>query len=318
LLTFSPRWQLQGEGDAASLLADWAAWVGRQGLGDDVLRVQGLYAEIDAEPHNNQLRASNHPCTGWAGFQAGCALPREVMNVLVTEAARQGIRLAGIWPNLLALFEQANQAHPIAPMRWVLGHQRFLTRDQIARIRDLGLVLTTHTNRHIYKDGDRMLREGVHDMNDLVPLRSLIDSGVQVAFGSDNLPPSLFHPIWHATARKSRSGQRVGEQQAIDRAQALHIATQGGAYLCFEEAQRGRLVPGMLADLAVLTADPLTCADDDLPHIQATRVFVNGRMVFLNSQSHGKSNHDENPNTIFDARSTVGGLHFVCPSCFGR
>jgi predicted amidohydrolase YtcJ len=279
LLTFSPNWHLKGEGDAALLLKDWAAWVGRNGSGDDFLRVQGLYAEIDSDPHNNRLRAANHPCTGWAGFQAGCALPLDVMQVLVQEAARSEIRLCGIWPNILELFELANQAHPIAPMRWVLGHQRFLTRDQIARIKDLGIVLTTHTNRHIYKDGDRMLREGVHDLNDLVPLRSLAESGVPVAFGSDNLPPSLFHPMWHASARKSRGGQVVGESQAIHRSQALEIATQGGAYLCFDEEKRGRLAPGFLADLSLLTADPLSCAEEELPHIQATKVMVNGQFV---------------------------------------
>jgi predicted amidohydrolase YtcJ len=279
LLTFSPNWQLNGQGDAALLLKDWAAWVSRSGMGDDILRVQGLYAEIDSDPHNNQLRASNHPCTGWAGFQAGCALPLDVMKVLVQEAARSSIRLCGIWPNLLDLFEYANQTQPIAPMRWVLGHQRFLTRDQIARIKDLGIVLTTHTNRHIYKDGDRMLSEGMHDLNDLVPLQSLLQSGVPVAFGSDNMPPSLFHPMWHAISRKSRGGQRVGESQAIERNQALKIATQGGAYLCFDEGQRGRLIPGFLADLAILSADPLVCDEEVLPQIQATGVMVNGRFV---------------------------------------
>ena len=279
LLTFSPNWHLNGQGDAALLLKDWAAWIGRNGMGDDFLKVQGLYAEIDLDPHNNQLRAANHPCTGWAGFQAGCALPLNVMKVLVQEAARNAIRLCGIWPNLLDLFEYANETHPIAQMRWVLGHQRFLTRDQIARIKDLGIVLTTHTNRHIYKDGDRMLSEGLYDLNDLVPLRSLIESGVSVAFGSDNLPPSLFHPIWHASARRSRRGQLVGESQAIDRSQALSIATQGGAYLCFDEGRRGRLVPGFMADMAILSSDPLTCAEEELPHIQATSVMVNGRFV---------------------------------------
>jgi predicted amidohydrolase YtcJ len=198
---------------------------------------------------------------------------------LVQESARNQIRLSGIWPNLLDLFEYANKAHPIAPMRWVLGHQRFLTSDQIARIKDLGIVLTTHTNRHIYKDGDRMLREGGHDLNDLVPLRSLMENGVTVAFGSDNLPPSLFHPMWHASARKSRGGQLVGASQAIERHQALEIATQGGAYLCFDEKKRGRLIPGFLADLAILTADPLSCDEAELPHIRATRAMVNGQFV---------------------------------------
>lgn len=281
VLTFSPNWQVQGHGDAAQLLREWSAWLGGRGSGDNWLRLQGLYTELDTDPANNRLRAANHPCTGWAGFQAGSALPQSALEALVIEAARQGIRLAGIWPDLLPLFERANRVHPIAPMRWVLGHQSVLTRAQIDCIKDLGVVITTHTNRHIFKDGDRLLQRQGMDGKDIVPLRSLREAGVEVSFGSDNLPPSLFGPMAHATTRRSRSGQLVGAEQAITREQALHIATRGGAYLCFAEHQRGTLAPGMLADLAVLSADPLTCPDDKLAHIQAELIVVNGRLVSL-------------------------------------
>jgi predicted amidohydrolase YtcJ len=249
--------------------------------------MQGLYTELDKEPGNNRLRAANHPCTGWAGFQAGCGLPQSALEALVVEAAREGIRLAGIWPELLPLFERANRVHPIGPMRWVLGHQSVLTHAQIDCIKDLGLVITTHTNRHIDKDGDRLLQRQDLDANDIVPLRSLREAGVEVSFGSDNLPPSLFGPMAHATTRRSRSGQLVGADQAITRQQALHIATFGGAYLCFAEHHRGTLAPGMLADLAVLSADPLTCPDDVLPQIQAEILVVNGRLVPLPPLTEG-------------------------------
>lgn len=287
VLTFSPNWQVQGHGDAAQLLSEWSSWLGGGGSGDNWLRMQGLYTELDKEPGNNRIRAANHPCTGWAGFNAGCGLPQSALEALVVEAAREGIRLAGIWPELLPLFERANRVYPIGPMRWILGHQSVLTRTQIDCIKDLGLVITTHTNRHIYKDGDRLLqREEVND-NDIVPLRSLLEAGVEVSFGSDNLPPSLFGPMAHATTRRSRSGQVVGADQAITRQQALQIATLGGAYLCFAEHQRGTLAPGMLADLAVLSADPITCPDEILPEIQAEMLIVNGCLVTLPPQTLG-------------------------------
>ena len=43
----------------------------------------------------------------------------------------------------------------------------------------------------------------------------------------------------------------------------------GGAYLTFEEDRKGSIEDGKLADLAVLTDDPLTCAEDDLKDIKA-------------------------------------------------
>jgi len=279
-LVLSPYWGPRGEGQALELLREWSAWLARRGRGDDMLRVQGLYAEIDKDPLNNMLRAGNHPCTGWAGFQAGAALDADTLAPLLAEAARAGIRVAGIWPDLLPLFEQAHRQHPIDDQRWVLGHQPVIDADTQARIRDLGLVLTTHTNRHIYKDGDLWAqRRGATGQDDIVPLRRLRDAGVAVAFGSDNLPVSLFGPIWHAVARRSRGGGLVAPGQALSRQEALDVATRGGAYLTFDEDVRGSIEPGKLADLAVLNADPLSCAEDEIATLHSLLTVVDGHIV---------------------------------------
>ncbi|MDX3906641.1 MAG: amidohydrolase family protein [Pigmentiphaga sp.] len=279
-LVLSPYWGPSGNGQAFELLREWRGWLARRGRGDELLRVQGLYAEIDKDPLNNALRAGNHPCTGWAGFQAGAALPADVLAPLLVEAAGAGIRVAGIWPDLLPLFAAAHRRHPIDGLRWVLGHQPVLDADAIAQIRDLGIVLTTHTNRHIYKDGDLwMQRRGAAGQDDIVPLRRLLDAGVPVAFGSDNLPVSLFGPVWHAVARRSRSGGHVAPAQALSREEALRIATRGGAYLTDDEGLRGSIAPGKLADLAVLNADPLTCAEDDLATLHSLLTVVDGHPV---------------------------------------
>ena len=241
------------------------------------MRLQGFYAEIDADPLNNQLRASNHPCTGWAGFQAGAALPAEVLEPLLIEAAREGIRVCGIWPTLLPLFQAAHRAHPIDDLRWVLGHQPVLTQEMIATVHDLVLVITTHTNRHIYKDGDVWV--GRHKaVNDIVPLRRLLDAGIPVAFGSDNLPVSLFGPISHAVLRQSRNGNPVAPDQAISRAEALTIATMGGAWLTHDESTRGSITPGKLADLVILNDNPLTCAPEALAGLRADHLIIDGRL----------------------------------------
>ena len=276
-LAFSPNWGLQVSGDARQLLSEWGRWLARRGWGDHWLRVQGLYAEIDSDPLNNQLRAGNHPCTGWAGFQAGAALPREALAALLIEAAASGVRIAGIWPTLLPLFEEANRHHPIHDLRWTLGHQPALDRNQIAQICDLGLALTTHTNRHIYKDGDRLAAKYPED--DVVPMRTLIDRGVRVVPGSDNLPPSLFGPIWHVCARQTRSGRIIGPDQRISRMEALRLNTRNGAWLTGDESVRGHIAPGMLADLVVLDANPLECPLERLPGIRARCVIVGGRLI---------------------------------------
>ncbi len=111
---------------------------------------------------------------------------------------------------MLDLFRDVDVEAPISGQRWVFGHIANLTADDIAAIRDLGLVITTHTSSFLYKGGLALLeRLGPEWEDEIVPLRALVDAGVPVSFGSDNLPPSLFHSFWHAVARRERSTVRV-------------------------------------------------------------------------------------------------------------
>ena len=99
---------------------------------------------------------------------------------------------------------------PIRDQRWVIEHVSSLTTDEIARIRDLGVVVTTHTGRYLFKEGELLRsRVGAAAEESIVPLKSLRDAGVHVALATDNVPTSLFHPIWHAIARLDRSSGRA-------------------------------------------------------------------------------------------------------------
>ena len=115
----------------------------------------------------------------------------------------------------------------------------------------------------------------------IVPVRKLLDAGILTALGTDNVPISLFHPIWHTVARLPRGGgPAIAPAQAISREEALRLATRHGAALSFEEDAKGSLEPGKLADLAVLDDDPLTGDLERLPQLRATRTIVGGKVVY--------------------------------------
>ncbi len=291
-LLFSPSWSMVGDAPVGDLLGTWGAWLAGAGLGDDYLRVGGLYALLEQEgdgprsPLENRLRASASPYTGWAGFHFDAGLPRDKLKATLIAAARNNIRCAALTPDIIDLYEEVNRVVPIRDKRWIVGHISTLSKDQIAKIRDLGLCVTTHTNRYIWRTGAKTLQEvGPEQENTISPLADLRDAGVIFCLATDNVPVSMFYPIWQSVARKERTeGRCIAPSQRISREDALRAATINGAYLTFDEDKKGSLEPGKLADFVCLDADPLTVEEDAIKDIAADFTVVGGRMAYRKNE----------------------------------
>ena len=279
-LTMSPSWSTSAK-PRAEQVAAWAATIGGHGTGDAWLRLGGLFAEAGVTA-DNRVRARAWPYTGWSGFAYDAGLPREQLRDALVAAARHDVRVGGIQRDLLGLYEEVNRIVPLRDRRWVLEHISVLTDDEIHRIRDLGLVVTTHTNSYIAKQGDILrARVGAEAEDTIVPLRKLRDAGVTVALATDNVPTTLFNPIAQTVTRLDRYARReIAPSQRLTREEALRAATTGGAWLTFEEREKGTLEPGKLADLAVLSDDPLTVDESRIAGIVADVTVVGGRVVF--------------------------------------
>jgi predicted amidohydrolase YtcJ len=169
--------------------------------------------------------------------------------------------------------------------RWILGHVSTLSDRDVERIARMGLVVSTHTNRYVYKEGHVLQQslppERAHEIS---PLRALVDAGVHVSLATDNVPVSLFWPIWQSVSRESRyTGERIAPAQALTREQALRCATIEGAYLTNDEDRKGSLEAGKLADLVVLDADPLQVAESALREVGAVLTMVGGVPVYASA-----------------------------------
>jgi len=142
-------------------------------------------------------------------------------------------------------------------------------------------VLTTHTNAYLYKALDATASKLPAEQHDaIVPMNALREAGVTVALGTDNVPISLWLPVQQTILRKDyKSGHQVGMKQALSRMEALRCATLNGSYLSFDEAKKGSLEAGKFADLAVLSADPLTVAEDKISETTALMTMVGGKIV---------------------------------------
>ena len=118
--------------------------------------------------------------------------------------------------------------------------------------------------------------------------RSLLRDGAAMSFSSD-APVEAANPILGLRAALYRGGRRPDEagwdQERLDLHLSLQTYSAGGAYAGMEEHWRGRLQPGMAADVVVV--DPqLFCAEDpgpdfyrDGPELRPSQVLIEGRPV---------------------------------------
>lgn len=281
-LAFSPGWSGATEQDLRDWVREHAARLRGRGEGDAWLRVAGLFAEVDATPRESRLRAQCKPRTGWAGFHYDQGLPRQLLVELLRAAARERLRVCAIQAPMLELFAEAAREAPIEELRWVIAHPVTLDAAQIARIRDLGVYITTHTNAYVWKRASAVRAQvGAEREETICPIRSLLEAGVRVSLATDNVPISLWPCIWHAVERIDRdTGEVIAPGQRIDREEALRCATTHGAWLCMDEEDRGTLEPGRLADLIVLPEDPLTVSAERLPALAPELTMVGGRTVW--------------------------------------
>ena len=109
------------------------------------------------------------------------------------------------------------------------------------------------------------------------PARSLIAAGNRFALGSDG-PLNPFLNIFFAAIHP------LNPSESLTVEQSLRAYTQGSAFAEFRENEKGRIAPGMLADLAVLSQDIFAVPPPELPKTTSVMTIVGGRVVWEREQ----------------------------------
>ena len=109
-----------------------------------------------------------------------------------------------------------------------------------------------------------------------------MDRKVPLNFHQDSpvTQPNMLHSIWCAVNRITRSGKVIGEENRVEVYDALIAATNGGAYNYFEEASKGILAAGAVADLIILDNDPTAIDPMKIKDIKVLRTIKDGRVVY--------------------------------------
>ena len=152
------------------------------------------------------------------------------------------------------------------------------------RFADLGVIASIQPSHCI--DDMRWVdhRLGARTAN-AYPFASLLAAGARVALGTDwtvePLDPML--TLYASVCRQfphggPEAGWHPAEQVGIE--QALAAYTAGSAFAEFQEDQKGRLQPGLLADAVVLSHDVLAIAPRETLDTRVDVTIMGGRVVF--------------------------------------
>ncbi len=117
----------------------------------------------------------------------------------------------------------------------------------------------------------------------IYPLRAMLKAGLTVALSSDAPVVPDFNPllgIKAAADRLSSSGEPICPDQAITVGEALAMYTLNGAIIAGEDALKGSIAPGKLADFAVLSGDPLRAPIERLTDLKVEMTMINGQVVY--------------------------------------
>ncbi|WP_420383793.1 amidohydrolase [Novosphingobium sp.] len=104
--------------------------------------------------------------------------------------------------------------------------------------------------------------------------------GIFVAFSSDNLPVGPLVGLYAAITRKGPSGAVHGAEEAVSRPEAIRMYTANGAYLSREEHEKGTIEAGKLADMIVLSFDPLNADPQAFLDGHVDMTYVGGKQVY--------------------------------------
>jgi predicted amidohydrolase YtcJ len=185
---------------------------------------------------------------------------------------------------VLDAYAAADKERTIAGRRFAVMHGSLIQRDQLERMKRLGVILELQ-NIFMWDKAENVERNlGAAVANRAVPTRMAIDIlGINNVSSGSDFQTNIMNPwvnLYVAVTRKDPRGHVYGADQAVTREEALRLYTVSGAYTSFEEKTKGPIETGKLADMVVLDRDYFTVPAEQIKDIQPAMTIVGGEVVY--------------------------------------
>ncbi|WP_347358613.1 amidohydrolase [Bdellovibrio sp.] len=184
---------------------------------------------------------------------------------------------------MITAMEAAQKKFPHVEVRPVLIHGQVLRKDQVAKIKALGIIPSLFPMHTFYwGDWHRTSVLGPERAENISPTGWVLEQKMIFTTHHDApvvLPDSM--RILSATVtRKTRSGYTLGKNHKVDVLTALKAMTLWSAYQHWEEKSKGSLENGKLADFVILAKNPLQVPESELEKIQVLETIKEGKTIY--------------------------------------
>jgi predicted amidohydrolase YtcJ len=256
-------------------------------------RLAGLKVTLDGSPQGRtawRTVAYLMPPDGQQpGYQGYPAIPdTKQVEAYLDEAFGKG------WPvkvhaNGDAAIDQLFEAlkpvvakHGVRPGQVMLIHGQFIRPDQVQQLKSLG-IFPSMFPMHTFYWGDWYKQiVGPEQAARISPMRSILNTGLHATSHTDApvALPNLMQVVWATVNRTSRSGDVIGPDERVTPYEAMKMITIWAAEQFGEQAAKGSIKEGKLADLVVLSGNPLTVDPATINQIQVLETIKEGRTVW--------------------------------------
>jgi predicted amidohydrolase YtcJ len=271
------------------------------GFGDEWLKLGGLKGFVDGIMGNSSARFYEPYLTsGERGSWRAMMKPEGNMEKLLI-----GADAAGQWPQvhaigdeaidvLLDLFDRVAEVNGERERRLRVIHTQVIRGPEVAaRMARMGVIAEVQPFHCI--DDMRWMEERIGERSRWAyAFKTLEDAGVLLSFGSDWpgtnaswYPANPLLGIYAAVTRQTLGGEPVGgwfPEERVSVETALRAYTVNNAWAAGEEAIKGSLTPGKLADLVVLDRDPFEVSPEKLKELRVEMTLVGGEPVFVSER----------------------------------
>ena len=187
--------------------------------------------------------------------------------------------------NMLDVLEEVNieTNGKLAQERWLFDHAETVQPKELERIKALNGGIAIQA-RMAYAGEYFVERYGTEKAKQAPPVKKMIEMGLPVGAGTDGTRVASYNPwpaLYWLVSGKTVGGLQLAEQaNKLSRQEALHLYTQGSAWISKEENVKGTLEKGMYADFALLTDDYFSIPEEQIKELASVLTVVGGKVVY--------------------------------------